>query len=135
MKEHGDILQDLPQRVHTGFTDKHDTLLARNAEVMVLLTALSSSLALLSKDTQVLKETVTKVDSALVESHTSSTERSTLSNQEISSVAQVRTDHNQRGSFLIFCVDRHCTRERDSCHSRASVLRPDPQRFLRSNFY
>lgn len=69
---------------------KSDTTTS-NAEVLALLNNLSSSVTQLSSHTQELKETVTKVDSALVESHTYANERSTVSGKEISSVVQVRS--------------------------------------------
>ena len=89
MKEHHDLLDNLPQRIRTDSAERHDTLLARNVEVVALLTALSTTLAQLSKETHELKNTVTKVDSSLTESHTASTESSKVSEREISSVAQV----------------------------------------------
>lgn len=73
-----------------------------NTEVLTLLNTLLSSLVQLSDHTQELKETVTKVDSTLVESHSSVTERSAVSEREISSVVQVSSHHIEVNILLTY---------------------------------
>jgi hypothetical protein len=90
MKEHRDLLQALPQRIHVDSVDRHENLVARNVEVIALLKGLSDALSQLSKDTDGLRGTVAKVDSELGKEHAATAHRFTLSGQAGSSVKQVR---------------------------------------------
>ncbi|KIM28602.1 hypothetical protein M408DRAFT_23648, partial [Serendipita vermifera MAFF 305830] len=84
-----ELVESVPKRVHAESAERHDTLLAKNAELVALLTALSAALAQLSKDTHGLNDTLAKVDSSLVERDAAVTKRSTTSQGEISSIVQI----------------------------------------------
>jgi hypothetical protein len=90
VKEHRDLLQALPQRIHADSANRHENLVARNVEVIALLKGLSDTLSQLSKDTDGLKGAVAKVDSGLAGEHAAIANRFTVSEQSDSSVRQVR---------------------------------------------